>query len=88
MKYAEVIVDVVNSEVDKVFDYSIPDDLEVSEGDMVNVPFGNRNIIGFILRVKDNSNYPLDKIKNIACIVLSRIIKPDILNLIHIMKEK
>ena len=37
---AEVIVDIQNSEVDKVFDYGIPVNLPVQIGDRVLVPFG------------------------------------------------
>ena len=41
--FAEIIVDVLSSEVDRVFDYDIPlilADLQI--GDRVLVPFGNR----------------------------------------------
>ena len=51
---AEVIVDVANSEVDKIFDYiAIPD---VSIGDRVLVPFGRRTIEGYVINLKDKSN--------------------------------
>ena len=39
---AEVIVDVLSSNVDKVFDYNIPSSLDVVVGDRVDVPFGPR----------------------------------------------
>lgn len=88
MKYAEIIVDVVNSEVDKVFDYAIADDQLVNIGDMVSVPFGNRNIVGFVLRVKDTSDCPIDRIKYVSKVILKQIVKPEIIDLIHDMKTK
>ena len=63
--FADVIVDVANSEVDKVFEYQIPDFLFVKEGDRVSVPFGNRKIQGYILKIKTNASYDVSKIRNI-----------------------
>ena len=58
---AEVIVDVANSEVDKIFDYiAIPD---VSIGDRVLVPFGRRTIEGYVINLKDKSDLPKDKLE-------------------------
>ena len=47
---AEVIVDVLSSEVDRVFDYSIPSSLSfITPGFRVLVPFGNRKIEGYVV---------------------------------------
>ena len=81
--YAKVIVDITNSEVDRVFDYRIPKDFSVKKGDMVIVPFGKRSIHGFVLELSETSSYEENKIKDISKIILSQIIKPDILDLIH-----
>ena len=62
---AEVIVDVLSSNVDKVFDYNIPSSLDVVVGDRVDVPFGPRKVDGFIINIKDTSNYDLSKLKDI-----------------------
>ncbi len=62
---AEVIVDVLSSNVDKVFDYNIPSSLNVVVGDRVDVPFGPRKVDGFVINIKDNSNYDLNKLKDI-----------------------
>ena len=55
-----VIVDISNSEVDRVFDYS--SDYEVEVGSRVLVPFGNRTIEGFIVGTKESTDI---KTKNI-----------------------
>lgn len=49
-----VIVDVSNSEVDRVFDYSSEFDVEV--GSRVLVPFGKRTIEGFVVGTKESTD--------------------------------
>ncbi len=61
---AEVIVDVLSSELDKIFDYKVTAQ-GVSCGSRVIVPFGNRKIQGFVIRVKETSSYPESKLKSI-----------------------
>lgn len=62
--FAQVIVDIAHSQVDKIFEYSCPDDLCV--GSRVKVPFGGRVIDGFVIGVSPTSVYPADKVKPIA----------------------
>ena len=50
---ASIIVDIANSEVDKIFDYTIPAELSsLTPGFRVLVPFGIRDIEGYIIGVK------------------------------------
>jgi primosomal protein N' (replication factor Y) len=56
-----VVVDVSNSEVDRVFDYSSDFDVEV--GSRVKVPFGNRTVEGFVVGTKETTDV---KTKNIV----------------------
>ena len=63
-KYAEVIVDISNSEVDKIFDYSFFDN-QYKLGQRVVVPFGSRKIEGYIIGIKDKTDYDESKVKNI-----------------------
>lgn len=46
---AKVIVDISTADVDKIFEYIIPDGMDISVGDRVNVPFGNKIIEGFCI---------------------------------------
>ncbi|KKK39616.1 primosomal protein N' [Mesobacillus campisalis] len=66
MKIASVIVDVPAKQTDKTFDYLIPDNLEsvIVPGVRVNVPFGPRNIQGFVTGIKTESEFK--KLKEIA----------------------
>ena len=46
-----VLVEITNKSVDRIFDYLVPKSLEslVEIGKRVEVPFGNRTLVGFIL---------------------------------------
>lgn len=61
---AKVIVDVANSEVDRVFDYISIDGVRL--GDRVAVPFGNRTIEGFVVGMSETSTLPNEKLKPIT----------------------
>ncbi len=60
---AEVIVDIAHSDVDKIFDYVC--DNTVKAGMRVAVPFGRSTATGFVVRVKETSVYPADKLRAI-----------------------
>ena len=60
---AEVIVDIASSEVDRIFDYTAGPD--IVPGMRVSVPFGNKLIEGFVIGLKDKSDYA-DKLKSVA----------------------
>ena len=69
--FAEIIVDIAHSAVDRRFTYRIPEGLSVSVGHHVLVPFGlgDHYKEGFVVAVKESSDYP--EIKDVA-----RIIEP------------
>ncbi len=87
---AEVIVDVLSSEVDRVFDYNIPSSFEyLTAGYRVLVPFGNRKIEGYIISIKSTTDCPEDKLKSIISVCDAKpLILPEIIELIKYMKEK
>ena len=62
--YAQVIVDIAHSQVDRIFEYSCGDD--VRAGSRVKVPFGGRVIDGFIVGLSEKSSFPPDKIKPLS----------------------
>lgn len=66
--YADVIVDINNVEVDKIFEYSFSD-CKITLGSRVVVPFGKKVLEGIVIGVKDKSNYPADKIKPIISLL-------------------
>lgn len=64
--FARIIVDVSNANVDRLFTYSIPDDMEIKPGHRVLVPFGKGNKIveGYVIELSANtqSNIAIKKI--------------------------
>ena len=66
--YADVIVDITNTNVDKIFEYYFSD-ASVSLGSRVIVPFGNKYIEGIVIGVKEKSEYIASKIKPISRVI-------------------
>ena len=64
---AEVIVDIAHSEVDKIFEYRAIDG--VFAGSRVKVPFGGRVVDGFVMRLKEGSDFDSSKLKSILSAV-------------------
>lgn len=62
--FADVIVDITNEEVDKLFEYSFSD-CRIQVGSRVVVPFGKKVMEGIVLGVKEKSIYSPEKIKPI-----------------------
>ena len=58
--FADVIVDITASEVDRIFEYSFIDE-NIKTGSRVLVPFGGKKICGIVVSVKEFSVYPPEK---------------------------
>ena len=87
MRIAEVIVDITNSQVDKIFDYEIDEMGKV--GMRVFVPFGNRIIQGFVINIKDTTTVEKTKLKKVISFVEDYVvIKEELIRLMHFMVKK
>ena len=66
-KYANIIVDISHEKLDKTFQYRVPDELEdvIKIGVAVDVPFGNRQISGYVVELTDEAEFDVNKIKPI-----------------------
>ena len=64
--YAQVIVDIAHSQVDRVFEYSCPEDGRIAVGCRVKVPFGGRPAEGFVIGVSQTPSFDASKIKPIS----------------------
>lgn len=85
---AKVIVDISNSEVDKIFDYLIPSNFELVVGDRVLVPFGSRSIEGFCIKITEYSDGKF-KLKPILKKLDNKpLIKAEMLQLAEFMRSK
>ncbi len=67
MMYADIIVNISRSEVDKSFQYRIPPEMEeqVSLGSRVEIPFGRRTVSGTVIGLGTEPLLEEDKIRDI-----------------------
>ena len=67
--YADVIVDISSGELDRVFQYRIPEKMRdrVKEGTLVTVPFGrgNRSVRAYVIEISQKAEIEEEKIKEI-----------------------
>lgn len=85
---AEVIVDISNSEVDRIFEYRCERD-DIAAGSRVSVPFGKRTVEGYVVRVKETSEYPEDKLKDIiGPLDPYPVVLPEMLELMRFMADR
>ncbi|MBS7401121.1 MAG: primosomal protein N' [Eubacteriales bacterium] len=87
MKYAKVVIDaVLNARAvpakDVAWDYLIPSDLNVVRGSCVVVPFGKREIDGFVVDVCDKTDVAPALLKPIHGFATDFVIKPELLDLL------
>ena len=59
-----VLVEITFTKKEKNFDYLVPNELkkDIQIGKRVLVPFGNQTLEGFIIDIKNESNYELKEI--------------------------
>ena len=87
MKYAKVVIDAVlntnaGSVVDAAWDYLVPPELDIVRGSCVVVPFGKREIDGFVIEVRDTTDVAPDLLKPIHGLSTDIVIKPELLDLL------
>ena len=63
-----VLVQIASQNVDRIFDYLVPKELEdsIRIGIRVLVPFGKQTIEGFVLEIKDTSSMELKEIYSVV----------------------
>ncbi|GHV00605.1 primosomal protein N' [Clostridia bacterium] len=88
--FAEVIVDITNGEVDRIFDYRVPPESAfLTPGYRVLAPFGNRSVEGYVIGLKEKSELDDAKIKSILkTLDESPVILPEMMRLSDFMREK
>ena len=87
--FAKVIIDQDAKALDKDFEYSVPEDMQVCVGERVIVPFGSRYLQGFIVGLSDKCSYDADKVKPITRKIENfPVIKKEMLELMFYMTDK
>lgn len=66
--FAEVIVDISHSDVDRIFEYSF-EDCRIKSGSRVLVQFGNKTIEGIVIKVKEICSFDVNKVKPIISLL-------------------
>ncbi len=92
-KYADIIVDISHENLDRTFQYGIPDELadEVAVGDRVLIPFGksDRQIAGFVLEISDVPKFDPEKIKSIISVISDNtLVEQKLIVLAYMMKNR
>ena len=90
--YADIIIDITHEKLDKIFQYSIPSDLDgvLQIGMEVIVPFGrsNRETKGYVVGFSQTTEYSAEKMKEILCIAKDSVaIESRLVNLAAWMKD-
>ena len=92
MMYAKVIVGLNQPEMDKLFDYRIPEGMTAEIGVRVIVPFGSRNkkAEGYVISLSEKTEVPADKIKELLEVLDEGrpTFTPALLDLAEWMKER
>lgn len=87
--FAKIIIDQDAKALDRVFEYKVPEQMQVEVGERVLVPFGNRNLQGFIVGLEEKSEYDESKIKPISSKIEDfAVIKKEMLALMFHMADK
>ena len=65
--FAKVVVDIANSNIDRIYEYLVPQQIEgqIQAGMRVCVPFGYQHIEGFVIGISSTCTYPLEKLRPI-----------------------
>ena len=63
--FAQVIVDIVHEAVDRTFTYRIPDDMTLTAGQRVRVPFRYGEVDGIVLALTETCDLQPEKIRNV-----------------------
>ena len=72
-RYASIIIDISHENVDRTFQYRIPEELQgkIQVGQQVRIPFGqgNRQRRGYVVDLTDQAQIDVHKLKDVAGIV-------------------
>ncbi len=88
---AQVIVDVAAYPVDRPFDYLVPEEWHslIEVGSRVKVPFGPRNVLGFVVALQTETDVPMNKIKPVSQILdIEPVLTQEMLKMAKWLKQQ
>ena len=86
---AGVLVELSNKNIDRIFEYDVPDNLisKIKIGIRVFVPFGNMKLEGFVLSINDNKSTDKELRSIIDVIDDNVVLNDELLELGKIMQK-
>ena len=90
--FADVIVDISHENLDKTYQYAVPEDLtkQIVIGALVDIPFGigNKKRTGYVVGLSEEAKFPVERIKSIDGIVEgSLVIESQLIQLAYWIKD-
>ncbi len=80
--YAQVIVDLSADALDRVFTYAVPEGMAVEPGQLVAVPFGPRQLEGFVVSLSETCDLPPEKVRPLLRVERGEpVVGPDLMEL-------
>lgn len=75
MKFAGVIVDISHEQLDKIFQYIIPEELsdKIEIGSRVKIPFGKTNRTGYVVEMNEEPEIEPERIKTITEVITESV---------------
>ncbi len=87
IKFARVVVDAVLGDK-QIWDYIVPDNLDIKEGSVITVPFGRREVEGFVLSLSNETDVDPKLLKAISSVSENLIVKQELLSLLPEITDK
>lgn len=75
MKFAGVIVDISHEQLDKIFQYIIPEELsdKVEIGSRVKIPFGKTNRTGYVVEMNEEPEIEPERLKPVTQVITESV---------------
>ena len=84
LHYAQIIVDVPTMQTNQPYTYVIPESMieSVRPGMRVDVPFGHRHVMGFVVGLRATTDLETNKLRHIKNLLdLTPVLNTELLNL-------
>jgi len=91
MQYAQIIVDVPTMQTNQPYTYIVPDAVRetLKPGMRVDVPFGHRHVMGFVVGLHETTELEDEKLRFITRVLdLSPVLNTELLNLSNYLAQE
>ena len=87
--FAEVIIDIKNKQINRSFDYIVPKHLEplIKPGFRVIVPFGRLKRTGYVINIKENSDFEENAKEITDCLDVKPVLNEELIDIAKYIAE-